>query len=163
MEVDALKQMYTSTGEGLRAHLAGVVGAGALTPTRLAILRLHEKDDFKLAALCAYTDARDETDPARRFGHVRKHALPLAVARVARKQAEADGCNFPPWREVMAYYLQCHVKWDSEGDTQMIKFARTEWRTLVPRLMAAVGLFPDLPADAEARESYMDELAATSQ
>lgn len=150
---------YTQAMQRLYAHVAGVVTAGALTDARLAILRLPEKDDFHLAALCAYTDALNTEDLSRRFGHVRKHALPLAIARATREQATQDGCNWDVWKVPMEFYLQCHLKWDSTTDNHMIKCAHAKWRQLVARLMAAVGLFPDLPADTEARERYMDELA----
>jgi len=150
---------YTQAMQRLYAHVAGVVTAGALTDARLAILRLPEKDDFKLAALCAYTDALNAKDYSRRFGHVRKHALPLAIARATRKRAKEDGCTTVDWTKAMEFYLKCHLKWDSTTDTHMIKCAHAKWRQLVPRLMAAVGLFPDLPAGTEARERYMDELA----
>jgi hypothetical protein len=150
---------YTQAMQRLYAHVAGVVTAGALTDARLAILRLPEKDDFKLAALCAYTDALNAEDLSRRFGHVRKHALPLAIARATRKRAKEDGCTTVDWTKAMEFYLQCHLKWDSTTDNHMIKRAHAKWRQLITRLMAAVALFPDLPADTEARERYMDELA----
>lgn len=153
-----LGKIYTQARQSLNAHVAGVVTAGALTDARLAILRLPEKDDFKLAALCAYTDALNAEDLSRRFGHVRKHALPLAIARATCEQANADACT-NMWMVPMEFYLRCNLKWDSTTDNHMIKCAHAKWRQLVARLMAAVGLFPDLPTETEARERYMDELA----